>query len=129
MEDTQIGKTDISAGLASAQSVGSSVIMVDPSVTLADYVDWGCPIITKSDLAGLRVEDPKEVRPALERLLAYQRRRNPGGRVTDPNVLNMPLTVTIQQAHAFALAMTKMAFTHEIEDVINTVMANWRYMQ
>jgi pyruvate dehydrogenase (quinone) len=78
-------------------------------------------------LEGLRVEDPAEVRPALERALAS------AGPVlvdvvTDPNVLSMPPKATIQQAEGFALAMTKMAFTGELNDVMDTVAANWRYL-
>ena len=46
--------------------------------------------------------------------------------LTDPNVLAMPPKATVHQAKGFALAMTKMAFTGEIEDVMDTVMANWR---
>jgi pyruvate dehydrogenase (quinone) len=48
--------------------------------------------------------------------------------VTDLNVLSMPPRATIQQAKGFALAMTKMAFTGELKDVTDTVMANWRYL-
>jgi pyruvate dehydrogenase (quinone) len=78
-------------------------------------------------LAGLRVEDPAEVRPALQRALESS---GPVlvDVVTDPNVLSMPPKATIQQAKGFALAMTKMAFTGELEDVADTVMANWRYL-
>jgi pyruvate dehydrogenase (quinone) len=76
-------------------------------------------------LMGLRVEDPAEVRPALEKALAYN---GPAlvDVVTDPNVLAMPPKATVQQAKGFALAMTKMAFTGEAADVLDTVMANWR---
>jgi pyruvate dehydrogenase (quinone) len=76
-------------------------------------------------LTGLRVEDPAEVRPALERALKLT---GPVlvDMVTDPNVLAMPPKATIQQAKGFALAMTKMAFTGELKDVADTVMANWR---
>ena len=78
-------------------------------------------------LTGLRVEDPAQVRPALEKALATK------GPVlvdvlTDPHVLEMPPKATIQQAKGFALAMTKMAFTGELDDVLDTVMANWRYL-
>jgi pyruvate dehydrogenase (quinone) len=76
-------------------------------------------------LTGLRVEDPAQVRPALEKALAS---KGPVlvDVVTDPNVLSMPPKATIQQAKGFALAMTKMAFTGELEDVLDTVAANWR---
>jgi pyruvate dehydrogenase (quinone) len=78
-------------------------------------------------LTGLRVEDPAQVRPALEQALATN---GPVlvDVVTDPNVLSMPPKATIQQAKGFALAMTKMAFTGELGDVTDTVMANWRYL-
>jgi pyruvate dehydrogenase (quinone) len=78
-------------------------------------------------LMGLRVEDPIEVRPALEKVLATA---GPAlvDVVTDPNVLSMPPKATIEQAKGFALAMTKMAFTGELDDVTDTVMANWQYL-
>jgi pyruvate dehydrogenase (quinone) len=78
-------------------------------------------------LTGLRVEDPAQVRPTLEKALAT---KGPVlvDVVTDPNVLSMPPKATIQQAKGFALAMTKMVFTGELEDVTDTVMANWRYL-
>ncbi len=78
-------------------------------------------------LMGLRVEDPAEVRPALQKALAFN---GPAlvDVVTDPNVLAMPPKATVQQAKGFALAMTKMPFTGELDDVLDTVMANWRDM-
>jgi pyruvate dehydrogenase (quinone) len=73
------------------------------------------------------VEDPLDVRPALEKALESS---GPVlvDVVTDPNVLSMPPKATVEQAKGFALAMTKMAFTGELDDVTDTVMANWRYM-
>jgi pyruvate dehydrogenase (quinone) len=78
-------------------------------------------------LTGIRVEDPAQVRPALEKALAAD---GPAlvDVVTDPNVLSMPPKATIQQAKGFALAMTKMAFNGEVGDVMDTVMANWKYV-
>ena len=76
-------------------------------------------------LVGLRVEDPAGVRPALENALAS---KGPAlvDVVTDPNVLALPPKATVQQAKGFAMAMMKMTFAGEIEDVMDTVMANWR---
>ena len=76
-------------------------------------------------IKGLRVENPAEVRPALEEALASS---GPAlvDVVTDPNVLAMPPKATVRQAKGFALAMTRMAFTGESSDVADTVMANWR---
>jgi hypothetical protein len=39
-----------------------------------------------------------------------------------------PPKTTIQQAEGFALAITKMAFTGELKDVMDTVAANWRQL-
>jgi pyruvate dehydrogenase (quinone) len=76
-------------------------------------------------LTGLRVEDPADLRPTLEKALAA---KGPVlvDVVTDPNVLAMPPKATIQQTKGFALAMSKMVFTGDLEDVTDTVMANWR---
>jgi pyruvate dehydrogenase (quinone) len=78
-------------------------------------------------LRGLRVEDPAEVRPALAQALDSSRPVLVDV-VTDPHVLAMPPKATIRQAKGFALAMTKMAFTGDLADVADTVMANWRNM-
>ncbi|HTU17549.1 MAG TPA: ubiquinone-dependent pyruvate dehydrogenase [Gemmataceae bacterium] len=76
-------------------------------------------------LFGVRVEDPADVPSALGRALAH-----PGPAlvdvVTDKNVLAMPPKATVQQAKGFALAMTKMAFGGQIDDVLDTVATNWR---
>lgn len=76
-------------------------------------------------MAGLRVEDPAQVRPALEKALAID---GPVlvDVVTDPNVLAIPPKATIEEAKGFALAMTKMAFSGDLKDVTDTVMSNWR---
>jgi pyruvate dehydrogenase (quinone) len=78
-------------------------------------------------LTGLRVEDPAKVRAALEQAFGS---KGPAlvDIVTDPNVLSLPPKATVKQAEGFALAMTKMAFTGELDDVLDTVMANWRNM-
>jgi pyruvate dehydrogenase (quinone) len=107
--------------------------MVQMEMEVAGLPHYGCELKNPNfatlaqaiGLMGLRVEDPAEVRPALEKALAS---RGPAlvDVVTDPNVLAMPPKATVQQAKGFALAMTKMAFTGEAEDVLDTVMANWR---
>ena len=105
--------------------------MVQLEMEVAGLPHYGCELKNPNfaalaeaiGLKGLRVEDPAEVRPALEQALEF------GGPVlvdvvTDPNVLAMPPKATVQQAKGFALAMTKMAFAGELGDVTDTVMAN-----
>jgi pyruvate dehydrogenase (quinone) len=107
--------------------------MVQLEMEVAGMSPYGCNLKNPNfatlaqsvGLLGLRVEDPAELRSALAQALAH-----PGPAlvdvVTDPNVLAMPPSATIQQAAGFALAMTKIAFTGQLEDVLNTVAANWR---
>jgi pyruvate dehydrogenase (quinone) len=107
--------------------------MVQLEMEAAGLPHYGCELKNPNfaklseavGLMGLRVEDPAEVRPSLEKALAF---KGPAlvDVVTDPNVLSMPPKANIRQALGFALAMTKMAFTGEAEDVLDTVMANWR---
>jgi pyruvate dehydrogenase (quinone) len=109
--------------------------MVQLEQEAGGYPHFGCELRNPNfaalaeaiGLTGLRVEDPAEVRPALEKALSSS---GPVlvDVVTEPNVLAMPPKATIEQAEGFALAMTKMAFTGEFEDVADTVMANWRSM-
>jgi pyruvate dehydrogenase (quinone) len=107
--------------------------MVQMEMAVAGLPHYGCELKNPNfaevaqaiGLMGLRVEDPVEVRPALERALAS---KGPAlvDVVTDPNVLAMPPKATIQQSKGFAMAMTRMAFAGEAADVLDTVMANWR---
>ena len=107
--------------------------MVQMEMEVAGLPHYGCELKNPNfatlaqaiGMVGLRVEDPAELRPALEQALAS------GGPalvdvVTDPNVLAMPPKATVQQSKGFALAMTRMAFDGEFGDVLDTVMANWR---
>jgi pyruvate dehydrogenase (quinone) len=109
--------------------------MVQLEMGVAGYPHYGCDLVNPNFAAvaqaigftGIRIEDPKDVRPALEKAIAAS---GPTlvDVVTDPDVLAMPPKATIKQAEAFALAMTKMTFAGEADDVLDTVMANWRSM-
>jgi len=109
--------------------------MVELEMEVAGFPPHGCGLKNPNfaalaqavGLEGVRVEDPEQVRPALERMLGC---KGPAllDVVTDPNVLAMPPKATIAQAKGFALAMTKMAFTGELDDVTDTVRSNWRML-
>ena len=110
-----------------------SLAMVQLEMEVAGLPHYGCELKNPNfavlaqavGMKGVRVEDPAQVRPALEQALASS---GPVlvDVVTDPNVLAMPPKATVQQAKGLALAMTKMAFTGELDDVMDTFMANWR---
>jgi len=109
--------------------------MVQLEMEVAGFPPHGCKLKNPNfaalaqavGLDSVRVEDPAEVRPALERVLGS---KGPAllDVVTDPNVLAMPPKATIAQAKGFALAMTKMAFAGELDDVTDTVMSNRRLL-
>ncbi len=110
-----------------------SLGMVQLEMEVGGYPPFGCDLKNPNfallaqaiGMAGVRVEDPAQVRAELERALET---KGPVliDVVTDPNVLAMPPKSKIQQAKGFALSMTKMAFTGELDDVMDTVMANWK---
>lgn len=112
-----------------------SLGMVHLEMEVAGISPFGCNLKNPNfaalaqavGLFGVRVEDPAEVRPALKQALAF---KGPAlvDVVTDRNVLAMPPRATIHQAAGFALAMTKIAFEGQIDDVFDTVAANWREM-
>ena len=109
--------------------------MVELEMEVAGYPHYACELKNPNfaavaqavGLEAVRVEAPAQVRPALERLL---RSNGPAlvDVVTNPHVLAMPPKATIAEAKGFALAMTRMAFAGELDDVTDTVMSNWRLL-
>jgi len=109
--------------------------MVELEMEVAGYPHYACDLKNPNfaavaqavGLEAVRVEDPAQVRPALERLLLS---KGPAlvDVVTNPHVLAMPPKATIAEAKGFALAMTRMAFAGELGDVTDTVMSNWRLL-
>jgi pyruvate dehydrogenase (quinone) len=73
-------------------------------------------------LKGIRVEDPADVRSGLKQALESD---GPVlvDVVTDPNVLSIPPKATLKQAKGFAMAMAKMTFIGELDDVMDTLAA------
>jgi pyruvate dehydrogenase (quinone) len=110
-----------------------SLAMVQLEMEVAGMSPFGCNLENPNfaalaqsiGLFGVRVEDPAEVRTALARALEYKGPALVEIR-TDPNALAMPPRATIQQAAGFALAMTKIALSGQVDDVLDTVAANWR---
>jgi pyruvate dehydrogenase (quinone) len=110
--------------------------MVQMEMEVAGLPHFGCDLKNPNfaalaeavGLLGIRVEDPAQVRSALEKALAAS---GPAlvDVVTDRNVLAMPPKATIKQAQGFALAMTKMTFVGEADDVLDTVAANWKFIK
>jgi pyruvate dehydrogenase (quinone) len=110
-----------------------SLGMVQLEMEVAGISPFGChlknpnfaALAQAAGLFGVRVENPANLRPALEQALAHD---GPAliDIITDANVLAMPPRATVKQAKGFALAMTKIAFSGQVDQVLDTVAANWR---
>ncbi|MFD0361465.1 thiamine pyrophosphate-dependent enzyme [Nocardia sp. GCM10030253] len=76
-------------------------------------------------ITGLRVDDPADVRGAVEQLLA-----TPGpallDAVVDPHALSMPPHVGFGEAEGFALSMAKQAINGSLDEVIDSTVGNVR---
>ncbi|MBN9521051.1 ubiquinone-dependent pyruvate dehydrogenase [bacterium] len=76
-------------------------------------------------LTGIRIEQPGDLRPGLERALA-----TPGpvvvDVVTDPNTLSLPPTVTAEQVAGYALSAAKLVLSGRADEVAKTLTGNWR---
>jgi pyruvate dehydrogenase (quinone) len=74
-------------------------------------------------LTGIRLEDPREVRDAVTRLLS-----TPGpallDAVVDPHALSLPPHVTLGEAEGFSLSLAKQAIHGSLDEVIETVRDN-----
>jgi pyruvate dehydrogenase (quinone) len=74
-------------------------------------------------LTGIRVEDPREVRDAVTRLLA-----TPGpallDAVVDPHALSLPPHISVGEAEGFSLSLAKQAIHGSLDEVIETVKDN-----
>ncbi|NTX07749.1 ubiquinone-dependent pyruvate dehydrogenase [Myxococcus sp. CA040A] len=108
----------------------SSLGMVKLEMQVSGYPDTETDLVNPDfaklaeavGVMGQRVEAPGDVRGAFERALSH-----PGPAlvdvVTDPHALSMPPRVTAKQVAGFALAMTKLVFTGEGGEVLDTVEA------
>jgi len=76
-------------------------------------------------LHGERVERAEDVRPAIERALAHD---GPAliDFVTDPRALAMPPETKVSEVRGMALAMTRLVFSGDTAELIETIKSNIR---
>jgi pyruvate dehydrogenase (quinone) len=111
----------------------STLGMVRAEMEVAGYPPFGTDMhnpdfgaVAKAiGLHGERVEHAKDVRPAIGRALAHD---GPAliDFVTDPRALAMPPTTKASQVEGMALAMTKLVFSGDSAEVLETVKSNIR---
>jgi len=111
----------------------STLGMVRAEMEVAGYPPFGTDVrnpdfgaLAKvAGLHGERVERAENIRPAIERALAYE---GPAliDFVTDPRALAMPPTTEVGQVKGMALAMTKLVFAGDTTEVLETIKSNIR---
>jgi pyruvate dehydrogenase (quinone) len=111
----------------------STLGMVRAEMEVAGYPPFGTDVSNPDfgalakvvGLHGERVERAEDIRPAIERALAYE---GPAliDFVTDPRALAMPPTTEVGQVEGMALAMTKLVFAGDTTEVLETIKSNLR---
>lgn len=111
----------------------STLGMVRAEMMVVGYPPWGTDVTnpdfgalaTAAGLHGERVEVAADIRPAIERALAYE---GPAlvDFVTDPRALSMPPSTTIEQVKGFALTTSKLIFSGDTAEVWEQAKSNIR---
>ncbi|GAA0593235.1 pyruvate dehydrogenase [Kutzneria viridogrisea] len=97
---------------------------MQPHATRYQGTDYAA-IARAAGAHGIRVEDPREVRRALEEALSH---KGPAlvDVVTDPNALSIPPHITGEQMAGFAVATSKMVLNGGVGRMIQLARANLR---
>ncbi|OOQ60307.1 thiamine pyrophosphate-dependent enzyme [Mucilaginibacter pedocola] len=113
-----------------------SLGMVKLEMEVAGLPDWQTEmhnpdfamVAQAMGIKGVTVKEPAEAEQALRDALAYN------GPVllnvfTDPNALAMPPKVELKQVKGMAVSMTKMMLNGRMDEVLDTVKANYKHLK
>jgi pyruvate dehydrogenase (quinone) len=113
-----------------------SLGMVKLEMEVAGLPDWQTEMhnpdfamVAKAmGMKGITVNDPDEAKQALREALMYN---GPAlvNVFTDPNALAMPPKVELKQVKGMALSMTKLMLNGRMDDVIDTIKANYKHLK
>jgi pyruvate dehydrogenase (quinone) len=113
-----------------------SLGMVKLEMEVAGLPDWQTEMhnpdfamVAKAmGMKGITVTDPDEVKQALREALMFN---GPAliNIMTDPNALAMPPKVELTQVKGMALSMTKLMLNGRMDEVIDTVKANYKHLK
>jgi pyruvate dehydrogenase (quinone) len=113
-----------------------SLGMVKLEMQVAGLPDWQTDMVNPDfalvaqamGIKGMTVTDPSQVKQALKQALDFD------GPVlvnvmTDPNALAMPPKIEFEQVKGMALSMTKLVLNGRMEEVLDTVKANYKHLR
>jgi len=113
-----------------------SLGMVKLEMEVAGLPDWQTDmhnpdfamVAQAMGMKGITVKDPDDVKQALREALSF---KGPAlvNVMTDPNALAMPPKIEFEQVKGMALSMTKLMLNGRMDEVLDTVKANYKHLK
>ncbi len=113
-----------------------SLGMVKLEMEVAGLPDWQTDmhnpdfalVAQAMGMEGITVSDPDDIKQALKEAFMY---KGPAlvNIMTDPNALAMPPKIEFEQVKGMALSMTKLILNGRMEEVLDTVKANYKHLK
>jgi pyruvate dehydrogenase (quinone) len=113
-----------------------SLGMVKLEMEVAGLPDWQTDmhnpdfalVAQAMGMKGITVKDPDDVKQAIREALSF---KGPAliNIFTDPNALAMPPKIEFEQVKGMALSMTKLILNGRMEEVLDTVKANYKHLK
>ena len=113
-----------------------SLGMVKLEMEVAGLPDWQTDmhnpdfamVAQAMGMKGITVREPDDVKQALREALSY-RGAALVNIMTDPNALAMPPQIEFEQVKGMALSMTKLILNGRMDEVLDTVKANYKHLK
>jgi pyruvate dehydrogenase (quinone) len=113
-----------------------SLGMVKLEMEVAGLPDWQTDmhnpdfalVAQAMGMKGITVKEPDDVKQAIREALSF---KGPAliNIFTDPNALAMPPKIEFEQVKGMALSMTKLILNGRMEEVLDTVKANYKHLK
>ena len=113
-----------------------SLGMVKLEMEVAGLPDWQTDMVNPDfalvaqamGMKGITIKDPDDVKQSLREALQF---KGPAliNIMTDPNALAMPPKIEFEQVKGMALSMTKLILNGRMDEVLDTVKANYKHLK
>ena len=113
-----------------------SLGMVKLEMEVAGLPDWQTDMVNPDfalvaqamGMKGITIKDPDDVKQGIREALHF---KGPAliNIMTDPNALAMPPKIEFEQVKGMALSMTKLILNGRMEEVLDTVKANYKHLK
>jgi pyruvate dehydrogenase (quinone) len=113
-----------------------SLGMVKLEMEVAGLPDWQTDMVNPDfalvaqamGMKGITIKDPDDVKQGIREALQF---KGPAliNIFTDPNALAMPPKIEFEQVKGMALSMTKLILNGRMEEVLDTVKANYKHLK